>query len=475
MCEEGSTCLVRPEMTQLLVLCLWIMMNRVSTTTQDTASYMVGTHAVRGSTARHVAHRSPSESQCSSSYAPPGRNMLFSMLTVFPALALLFLTTIAILYTVRLLCLQTAKDTCLPPGSKRIPIIEDLHQLPPIDQHIIFMEWAMQYELLGAGPLTLECNRYTAAIVFEISYGRTVTSLDDSFLAVMEDGMRRCLTGSGIMSALVEFFPSYFLVEYAPAWLPGTHWKYSVKVTRKAVAALEDVPFHAVKTDVCSSRGTLKYKDERDIKGAAGTLYIAETDTSLTSMITFVVVMVQHPEILKKAQYEMNRVVGAVPRQAEEDVYRGYYIPKGSTIVTNLWLVQVRNRRYFDILTHIQTRTSSSRLLDMSGDVKFDFKDPKKIVFGSGRRCGYISIQATVPYAECGTKYASGGTSPMATYGLRRQAWDESNEEITSMPKFLSGNVIDEAPFMRSEPFVCEIHPRSEDSLRLILDSDEEL
>jgi len=51
----------------------------------------------------------------------------------------------------------------------------------------------------------------------------------------------------------------------------------------------------------CSRKGLLTAEDERDIKGTTGTLYAAGVDTSMTSMIVFVLMMVQHPDVFKKA------------------------------------------------------------------------------------------------------------------------------------------------------------------------------
>lgn len=47
-----------------------------------------------------------------------------------------------------------------------------------------------------------------AAIMLEIGYGHTVSSLgDDEFIKLVEDGVRKCLSGSGPGATLVDFFP----------------------------------------------------------------------------------------------------------------------------------------------------------------------------------------------------------------------------------------------------------------------------
>ncbi|KZT69378.1 cytochrome P450 [Daedalea quercina L-15889] len=342
-------------------------------------------------------------------------------------------------------------------------------------------------------------KRYTAAIVLDIGYGHRVTSLeDDKFIRLVEDGLEKSLEGSGAGSAFVDFFP--ILVDI-PAWMPGMGWKYWAMIARKAVKAMEDIPYDVVKSDVAagtarpsftaslieelSRKGTFMEKDECDIKGAAGTLYAAGTGTSLASMIVFILVMVQCPAVFEKAQDEMARVVGdtrlpvfedreslpyleciirevyrwcppvatSVPRQTQEDdVYRGYYIPKGSTIVTNLWAIFRDPNMYPEPDTF-----KPERFLNKDEDDAFDIKDPKKIVFGAGRR-----VCPGRYFADDNIWLAA--ASIVATMAIRK-ARSENGEEILPTLKFLSGTV------MTPEPFVCEIRPRSQKTLQLILDS----
>ncbi|KAH9834535.1 cytochrome P450 [Rhodofomes roseus] len=119
----------------------------------------------------------------------------------------------------------------------------------------------------------------------------------------------------------------------------------------------------------CLKKGALTSEDEIVIKGTAGTLYAAGTDTTLTSIMVFILAMVQPPDIFQKAQEEVIQVVGetrlpefndrtslpyleniitevyrwypavpiGVPHLAsDDDVYRGYYIPKGSMTIQHM-------------------------------------------------------------------------------------------------------------------------------------------
>jgi hypothetical protein len=109
-----------------------------------------------------------------------------------------------------------------------------------------------------------------------------------------------------------------------------------------------------------------------DIDSAAG-----GTDTSVTAVTTFVAILLLFPDVQAKAQAEIDAVIGrhrlpdledkpqlpylnAVVKEmlrwqpivpiglphmtSEEDVYRGYYIPKGAIVMGNSWSVPNASR-----------------------------------------------------------------------------------------------------------------------------------
>lgn len=90
----------------------------------------------------------------------------------------------------------------------------------------------------------------------------------------------------------------------------------------------------------------------------------------VSTILTFLLAMVSYPEVQKKAQAELDHVAGAhrlpdfddeeslpyisailkecvrwrvvlplgfIHRSLEDDVYRGYFIPKGTHVVPNAW------------------------------------------------------------------------------------------------------------------------------------------
>ena len=123
--------------------------------------------------------------------------------------------------------------------------------------------------------------------------------------------------------------------------------------------------------------------------------------------------MVLNPDVMKKAQEELDRVVGkehlpdfsdkdklpyidalvkellrwnppvpvGVPKRAtQDDVYRGYFIPEGATVMENIWAIFRDPNIYPDPETF-----NPDRFLK-DGENNPLILNPEDRVFGSGRR-----------------------------------------------------------------------------------------
>ncbi|ESK86303.1 cytochrome p450 [Moniliophthora roreri MCA 2997] len=111
----------------------------------------------------------------------------------------------------------------------------------------------------------------------------------------------------------------------------------------------------------------------------AGSAIEAGSDTTASSIMSFILFMLWYPEVLKKAREEVDRVVGSdrlptfedeeqlpyviacikellrcrpptpvgIPHRSSEDVfYNGYFIPKGSLVFGNVWTMQMDPVRF---------------------------------------------------------------------------------------------------------------------------------
>ncbi|KAF5375444.1 hypothetical protein D9615_007975 [Tricholomella constricta] len=283
-------------------------------------------------------------------------------------------------------------------------------------------------------------KRFAAATIFPITYGHTITSVDDAFIKLAEEAATLTVESGSPAATLVDFFP---VLRHIPTWAPFSGFKRKALETRKAVDKMMNVPFDMVKKEMRSGQARPCFtstllemhcdpgkdasnsEDEQDIKGAAGTLYagkavhsrmflcldshlvvLAAEDTTVAVMQSFILAMVRHPEVFRKAQDEMDRVIGSgrlptlndrgslpylecvlkevlrwnppVPlgmphRVMEDDIYRGYHIPKGTTVIANIFAI-LHDCFQPDVLY-------PERYIENS-----DLPDPREVVFGFGRR-----------------------------------------------------------------------------------------
>ncbi|KAF5386287.1 hypothetical protein D9757_008622 [Collybiopsis confluens] len=226
-------------------------------------------------------------------------------------------------------------------------------------------------------------RRYAAATIMKVTYGTDVRSNDDLFVRLAERAGSLTIQSGTPAASLVDY-------RYIPAWAPWADFKRNARIVKEAVDSMFNIPYEMVKNQMEKISGTvfpcmtsrlmeacggasgvdsLSPEDEEDIKGVAGTMYAAAEDTTVFIISTFFLAMVLHPEVFQKAQTEMDNVVGtnklptfedrdslpylecvfkevcrwnpAVPlglphRLMVDDVYRGYHIPKGTTILANI-------------------------------------------------------------------------------------------------------------------------------------------
>ncbi|CCM01000.1 uncharacterized protein FIBRA_03048 [Fibroporia radiculosa] len=370
-------------------------------------------------------------------------------------------------------------------------------------------------------------QRFAGAMMLEIAYGHTATSADDDFIGWVGDTIARVLESGGGGATVIDLFPicerdydlytggapskivSFHEVKHVPDWMPGAGSKRRAAAMRPAVREFHDLPYNRVKAALdagcaktsflsslierASANSALTEEDEFNLKGAAGMVYIGEhptftqqilqkvTNFTVTVLLTFIIAMVLHPEVYKKAQAEIDRVVGhsrlpnhedlpstpylscvlkevyrwrcplplAVPHQViKDDEYLGYHIPAGSMIIPNVWAMTRNPDLYPDPDNFMPERFEN---LDAETASRLD---PTKLVFGFGRRiCS-------------GRSFANSNmllliANILATMNIRK-ARDEAGKEITPDSVFMDGGVC------HPKPFKCDIQPRSQRAVEMI-------
>ncbi|KAG8215888.1 cytochrome P450 [Butyriboletus roseoflavus] len=233
---------------------------------------------------------------------------------------------------------------------------------------------------------------FSAAVVMAVTYGYDMKK-GDTFVTSMQraaDIFLRVVTPE--LSVLNTVFP---FMKALPVWFPGMGFKSKAAKCRYLVSEALNAPYAWVKRRVEEGDPTpsmvadaiTRYRLDDDseypelvqaTKDSAGTLYAASVETTNSILVVFVYLMMNHPEVQQRAQSEIDRVVGqqrlpdfedrpslpyvdAVLRETmrwhpvgptvhhatiEDDVYRGYHIPQGATILANIWAISHDEKKY---------------------------------------------------------------------------------------------------------------------------------
>ncbi|KAL4808097.1 cytochrome P450 [Aspergillus unguis] len=261
------------------------------------------------------------------------------------------------------------------------------------------------------------------AMILKLAYGYTVEPHGtDPLVELAELVVSRFFFAMMPGAWFVDILP---FLKHLPDWFPGTGFKQTAKEWRAAADAFATKPFEFVKRNIASGEYNPSYtsslllsKDARRdarqgriIKWSAAAMYAGGADTTVASMECFFLAMVLYPEVQRKAQEELDRVVGdrlprfddranlpyigalvkevlrwypvaviGIPHVAtEDDVCGEYRIPKGAQIISNIWAIMHDPNLYADPKTFNPDRF-------LAHDNHVPEQDPSAFAFGFGRR-----------------------------------------------------------------------------------------
>ncbi|KAF9449155.1 cytochrome P450 [Macrolepiota fuliginosa MF-IS2] len=260
--------------------------------------------------------------------------------------------------------------------------------------------------------------------IMEITYGHSVEDPHDPLI----------MNAELVLDAVIEaMIPGRFLVEmipvlkYVPEWLPGAGWKRRANYVKKINGLVSQGPFEAVKENL--KRGTaapcvavsmiegiedvgMNRVEEETAMNAAATAFAGGADTTVSMVAAFFLVMGMYPDVQKRAQGELDAVLGgrlpdfndraslpyinalvkellrwhlvtplALPHMTSEaDEYDGFYIPKGTIVMGSSWTM-LHDPDVFDE----PMRFIPERYLK-DGQPNTKLRDPWDFSFGYGRR-----------------------------------------------------------------------------------------
>ncbi|EPT01291.1 hypothetical protein FOMPIDRAFT_1120739 [Fomitopsis schrenkii] len=337
--------------------------------------------------------------------------------------------------------------------------------------------------------LTAHLHRFSGSMVLEMLYGHNVVATDDEYLTLVDKASEgiTAVNAPGVM--IVDFFP---FLRYLPGWFPGASFKRLAAETKVAIweASLRTYELAAtrvrtVQADKHTLMGTVikEFQDKSELRDMKREImfvgfgaYTAGTDTTKSVVHSFILAMVLYQDVFAKAQEEMDSVIGSerlptiddrdslpylecilkevyrwhcpapisVPHAVhEDDEYRGYFIPKGTTIIPNIWLMLRDPEDYPEPDLFIP-----NRFMGMSPE-DAERTDPRNYIFGHGRR---RVICPGRRFADISIWLAI--ASLTATFDISR-AKDAMGNDIVPEAKFISG--LSSSPV----PFPCALKPRS--------------
>ncbi|EJD42949.1 putative CyP450 monooxygenase [Auricularia subglabra TFB-10046 SS5] len=267
-------------------------------------------------------------------------------------------------------------------------------------------------------------HHLTTASVLSMAYGIEVTGEDDPWVKLVGEAMNQ-MTAAGLPgSYAVDWVPA---LKYIPAWFPGASFKRFAQVSRKLANEFRFLPLEWVKEQIREGKSGSSVAasllqnglegrplPEELVADAAATIYVAAADTTVAIISAFVLCMVLYPSKQRAAQEELDHVLGhgrlpeiadreslpyvtaimlevirlfpvlplSLPhRVMEEDEYKGMRIPKGSTILPNMWAILRDEKHYAEPEDFLPERFIKEGVLDLKSVL-----DPRLLLFGFGRR-----------------------------------------------------------------------------------------
>ncbi|KAM3561061.1 hypothetical protein ARSEF4850_003404 [Beauveria asiatica] len=278
-------------------------------------------------------------------------------------------------------------------------------------------------------------KRFASTIVLEAIYGYTLESVADPLVTILHHLIDQIKVAFMPMAWVVDVLPALQLL---PDWLPGMSFKKKAREYRQTMDDVANMPYAFVQEEM--QKGThrpsyvsriletetatanwdedqgsfdagppVRPTEEDDIKYTAATMYGAGVETSTSTLQAFVLAMLLFPEVQRKAQQEIDSVVGpdrlpspgdraslpytsnvvtellrwwpvlpmGIVHTAQEDImYNDYLIPKGAIIMPMVWWFCHDPGRYADPAKFDPDRFSKDS----------NEPDPRGWVFGFARR-----------------------------------------------------------------------------------------
>ncbi|KAE8374971.1 cytochrome P450 [Aspergillus bertholletiae] len=287
--------------------------------------------------------------------------------------------------------------------------------------------------LLKPDDLIQHIRTEAGAVILKIAYGYNIEPNGRDPLVDLANESMEGFSAAAIPGTwLVDTIP---LLKYLPTCFPGAGFKKIGYAWRETLFTTMEKPYQLVKQQMRQgsyspsylaslleqSGGNPTAEEEFVNKWTSVSLYTGGADTTVSSLSCFFLAMALYPEVQRKAQEEINRVIGpnklptfddrdklpyidalvketlrwhpvgpmGIPHLVtEDDIYEGYLIPKGALVLANIWGFTHDPNTYRE-----PEAFRPERFLGDNPE-----PDPHNITFGFGRRIcpGRLLADATV-------------------------------------------------------------------------------
>ncbi|KAL5511417.1 hypothetical protein ACEPAH_4633 [Sanghuangporus vaninii] len=329
-------------------------------------------------------------------------------------------------------------------------------------------------------------------------YGIVPKTRNDKFVVLAERALAAISELARPGAFLADIFPIFKKI---PSWVPGAFSQKMAEQLQCDVQGMRDSPFWESKKKIATDTLPMpcfiselleEYKREKNekfdseieitIRDCSTVAFGAGSDTCVAALSGFINAMTLYPDVQKKAQAELDAVVGtsrlptlddkkdlpyvtAVMKELlrwhvsapqslphmlkEDDEYDGYYLPKGAIVLGNSWGILHDPALYPDPMEF-----KPERYFDAEDRLDFSAKDPADYAFGYGRRACPANY-----YVESALHLAIARLLATFDFGLAK---DENGVPIPVEHR--------QAPGVVSHPvsYKCSITPRSEQAAGLI-------
>ncbi|KAF6748927.1 cytochrome P450 [Ephemerocybe angulata] len=264
-------------------------------------------------------------------------------------------------------------------------------------------------------------KRNACAIILKVAYGYPMGGYEDEFVRIIDAGFAATVELQAPGRFYVEFLP---WLRFIPSWFPGAGFKRYGLQMRDELRLVDQKPFTWAQEQIATGNYIESFtskqlqedtpyipdQEKEDIvRWVCAALYAGGADTTVSALTSFFYLMQAHPDVQKKAQQEIESVTSghrlptlddyeALPYvralikeilrwgtvaplglphcTTEDDIYEGYFIPKGSKVLANIWAIVHDSELYPDPFIFNPERHLGEN----------PQPDPLKYIFGFGRR-----------------------------------------------------------------------------------------